>query len=45
MAEWVRALDWRPGGPGFEARCGHFVSDLELWQFRLPHFAMLHCGL
>ena len=35
--EWVRALDWRPGGPGFESRCGNFAS--ELWQFRLPRFA------
>ena len=24
VAEWVRALDWRPGGPGFESRCGNF---------------------
>ena len=23
MAEWVRAFDWRPGGPGFESRCGN----------------------
>ena len=23
MAEWVRALNWRPGGPGFESRCGN----------------------
>ena len=22
MAEWVRALDWRPDGPGFESHCG-----------------------
>ena len=40
VAEWVieanRALDRRPGGPGFEYRCGNFAS--ELWQFRLPHF-------
>ena len=28
VAEWVRALDWRPGGPGFESHCGDF--DLEL---------------
>ena len=34
MTVWVRALDWRPGGPGFESRCGNFAS--ELWQFRLP---------
>ena len=26
MAEWVRTLDWRPGGPGFESRCGNFAS-------------------
>ena len=32
--EWVSALDWRPGGPGFESCCGNFGS--ELWQFRLP---------
>ena len=37
VAEWLRALDWRPGGPGFESCCGNFVS--ELWQFRLPRFA------
>ena len=37
MAEWVRRLDWRPGGPGFESRCDNFAS--ELWQFRLPRFA------
>ena len=38
VAEWVRALDWRPGeGPGFESCCGNFPS--ELWQFRLPRFA------
>ena len=24
-AELVRALDWRPGGPGFEPRCGNFA--------------------
>ena len=34
MAEWVSVLDWRPGGPGFESRCGNFAS--ELWQFHLP---------
>ena len=22
MAEWVRALDWRLDGPGFESHCG-----------------------
>ena len=33
----VRALDWRPGGSGFEYRCGNFAS--ELWQFRLSRFA------
>ena len=27
MAEWVRALDWRPGGPGFESRCGNFALE------------------
>ena len=32
MAELVRALDWRPGGPGFESCCGNFV--LERCQFR-----------
>ena len=32
-----RALDWRPGGPRFESRCGNIAS--ELWQFRLPRFA------
>ena len=34
MAEWVRALDWRPGGPAFESCCDNLAS--ELWQFRLP---------
>ena len=35
MVKWVRlrALDWRPGGPGFESCCGNFA--VELWQFRL----------
>ena len=37
VAEWVRALDWRPGGPGFESRCANFAS--ELWQCCLPLFA------
>ena len=27
VSEWVRALDWRPGGPGFESRCVNFASD------------------
>ena len=27
MAEWARVLDWRPGGPGFESRCGNFALD------------------
>ena len=34
MAEWVIALDWRPGGPRFESCCDNFAS--ELCQFRLP---------
>ena len=33
VAEWVGALDWRPGGPGFESRSDNFAS--ELWQFCL----------
>ena len=37
MAEWVRSLDCRLCGPGFESRCGNFAS--ELWQFHLPRFA------
>ena len=37
VAERVRALDWQPGGSGFESRCGNFAS--ELWQFRLPRLA------
>ena len=37
VAEWVGALDWRPGGPGFESRSDNFAS--ELWQFCLPRFA------
>ena len=32
VAKCVRALDWRPGGPVFEFRCGNLAS--ELWQFR-----------
>ena len=32
--EWVRALDWRPDGPGFEYHCGKLFAS-ELWQFRL----------
>ena len=38
MAEWVRALDWRPDGRGFESHCGNLFAS-ELWQFRLPRFA------
>ena len=38
VAEWVRALDWRPDGPGFESHCGKLFAS-ELWQFRLPRFA------
>ena len=38
MAEWVRALDWRPGGPGFESRCGNLFAS-ELWKFCLHRFA------
>ena len=38
VAEWVRALDWRPDGPGFESHCGKLFAS-ELWQFRLPCFA------
>ena len=33
VAEWVRSLDWRPGGPGFESCWRYFAS--ELWQFHL----------
>ena len=42
VAEWVRAWDWRPGGPGFESHCGNFAP--ELWQFRLPHFGPVSFG-
>ena len=28
MAELVRALAWRPGGPGFKSCCGNFSSEL-----------------
>ena len=38
VAEWVRTLDWRPDGPGFESHCGKLFAS-ELWQFRLPRFA------
>ena len=37
VAEWVRALDWRPDGPGFESHCGKLFAS-ELWQFRLVMF-------
>ena len=38
MGEWLRTVDWRPGGPGFESCCGNFAS--ELWQIlRLPRCA------
>ena len=40
VAEWVRVLDWRQGGPGFESCWGNFA--LELWQFRLPRFRRRH---
>ena len=39
VAEWVRALDWPPDGPGFESHCGKLFTS-ELWQFRLPRFTM-----
>ena len=42
VAEWVRALDWRRGVPGFESIYGNFAS--ELWQFRLPRFASVFRG-
>ena len=42
MGEWVRVVDWRPDGPGFESRCGNFAS--ELWQFCLPRFAVSFGG-
>ena len=25
MSEWVRALDWQPGGPWLESRCGNLI--------------------
>ena len=43
MAEWVRALDWRPDCPGFESHCGQLFAS-ELWQFRLPRFASVFGG-
>ena len=39
VTQWVTALEWRPGGPGFESRGGNLTSESELWQFRLPRFA------
>ena len=41
VVEWGRALDWdwRPGGPGFECRCGNFAS--ELWKFHLYLYSAL----
>ena len=34
MAEWVRALDWRPGGPGSNpAPATNFASELN---FAIP---------
>ena len=38
VAEWVRALDLRPDGRGFESHFGKLFAS-ELWQFRLPPFA------
>ena len=35
VAEWVRALDWRPDGQWFESHIGKLFAS-ELWQFRLP---------
>ena len=35
VAGWVRPLDWRLGGLGFESRCSNFPSE----QFRLPRCA------
>ena len=35
VAEWVRALDWRPDGPGFESHCAKLFAS-ELWQFGIP---------
>ena len=29
VAEWVRALDWRPDGPGFESHCGKLFASLR----------------
>ena len=39
VAEWVKVLDWRPGGPWFESSCGNLIrlgtSKIQftpLWQ-------------
>ena len=31
---YVRALEWRPGDPGFESRCGNFASGTLAIPFR-----------
>ena len=25
VAEWVKVVDWRPGGPWFESSCGNII--------------------
>ena len=29
VTEWVRELDWRPGGPGFESRCAPSLRNFD----------------
>ena len=41
MAEWVRALDWRPGGPGFESCCSNFA----LGTLAIPFTPLYQCLL
>ena len=40
MAEWVRALDWRPGGPGFESRYSNLIRFGTL---AIPFTRLCHC--
>ena len=39
MAEWVRALDWRPGGPGFESHSG----QLRFGTLAIPFTPLCQC--
>ena len=40
VAEWVRALDWRSGGPGFESRC---AQQLRFGTLAIPFTPLCKC--